>query len=105
MEFIDRKYRVFRYDKDNKVAYTMGISKKKQDGSYEVGYMPIRFKKGTDLKDKTDIIIKEGWLDFYKIENKTKIYYFINKFELASDMDAMKQVSDNFDKVEELPFY
>ena len=105
MELLNKKHRVFRYDKENKVAYTIGISKKQQDGTYETGYLPVRFKKGTDLKDKTDIIIKEGWLDFYKIENKTRLYYFINKFELASDMDAMKQVSDNFDKVEELPFY
>lgn len=54
-----------------------------------------------DEKDKTKIKIKEAWLDFYKADKKTVPYIFINKFEMASDMDAMKQVSD----IEEMPFY
>jgi hypothetical protein len=105
VEFLDKKYRVFRYEHNGKVAYSIGASKKRQDGTYENGFKPIRFKRDIDLKNRTDIIIKEGWEDFYTKDNKTYWYFFINKFELASDMDAMKQVSDNFDKVEELPFY
>lgn len=110
MEFINKKYKVFRYEHNGKVAYSIGASKKKQDGEFEDAYKPVRFRKGVDLKNKTEIIIKEGWEDFSNYTNaegktKTIWYFFINKFELASDMDAMKQVSDNFDKVEELPFY
>ena len=102
MNIIDEKEKtIFRNEYEGKVSYSIGLSKKKEDGSFENGYMPIRFKKGTELKDKTKIKIKEAWLDFYKADKKTVPYIFVNKFEMASDMDAMKQVSD----IEEAPFY
>ena len=102
MNIIDEKEKtIFRNEYEGKISYSIGLSKKKEDGSFENGYMPIRFKKGTELKDKTKIKIKEAWLDFYKADKRTVPYIFINKFEMASDMDAMKQVSD----IEEAPFY
>ena len=102
MNIIDDKQKtVFRNERDDKVFYSIGLSKKKEDGSFEKGYINARFKKDIDLKDKTKIKIKEAWLDFYKADKKTVPYIFINKFEMASDMDAMKQVSD----FEEEPFY
>ena len=105
MELINKEKVIFRKDFNNKASYSTSVSKKKQDGSYENGYIPIAFRKDTHLKDRTKIKILDGWWDFFTINKKTIVYFFINKFELASDMDAMKQVSDNFDKVEELPFY
>lgn len=102
MNIIDEKEKtIFRNEYEGKVSYSIGLSKKKEDGSFENGYMPIRFKKGTELKDKTKIKIKEAWLDFYKADKRTVPYIFVNKFEMASDMDAIKQVTD----VEEMPFY
>ena len=67
-----------------------------QDGSYEKDYFPCRFKKDVDLKNQTKIKIQEAWLDFYKPkgEKKTFRYIFVNKFEMASDFDAIKQVQD-----------
>lgn len=99
MEFINKKLRVYRYEYEGKVAYTVGASKKKQDGTYENGYKPVRFRKDIDLQNKTDIIVKEGWEDFTNYKNKegkekTLWYFFINKFEMASDFDAIKQVQD-----------
>lgn len=94
MEFINKKLRVYRYEHDGKVAYTVGASKKKQDGTYENGYKPVRFRKEIDLQNKTDIIVKEGWEDFFIKDNKTHWYFFINKFEMASDLDAIKQIQD-----------
>lgn len=104
MNIIDDKQKtVFRNERDGKVFYSIGISHKLQDGSYEKDYFPCRFKKDVDLKNQTNIKIQEAWLDFYKPkgEKKTFRYIFVNKFEMASDMDAMKQVSD----FEEEPFY
>lgn len=102
MNIIDeREKTIFRNEYEGKVSYSIGLSKKKEDGTFENGYMPIRFKKGTELKDKTKIKIKEAWLDFYKADKKTIPYIFVNKFEMASDLDAIKQVTD----VEEMPFY
>lgn len=90
----DKEEIIFRYEKDNKVSYAKGMAHKLQDGTWEHGYIPVRFPKGTDLKNKTKIIIKEAWDDFFIKDNKTHPYYFINKFELASDFEAIKQVQD-----------
>lgn len=100
MEFINKKFRVFRYEKDGRVAYTIGASKKNKEGKYDNAYKPVRFRKDVNLANKTEIIIKEGWEDFTNYTDgfgatKTKWYYFINKFEMASDMDAIKQVQDS----------
>ena len=107
MEITSKKEIIFRNDKDGKISYSMGLSKKKEDGSYEKGYIPVRFRKDTGIKNQTKIAIKEAWLDFYKIDKKTKPYIFINKFEMADDLEAMKQVSDNdnFREEDNLPFY
>jgi hypothetical protein len=91
----DREEMIFRKEYNDKVSYSIGLSKKKEDGSYENGYMPVRFRKGTELKDKTKIKIKEAWLDFYKIDKKTIPYVFINKFELPSDAEALRQAMDD----------
>lgn len=98
---------IFRKDKEGKPNYAIGVSKKLQDGNYEKGFIPVRFRKDTELKDRTKIKIKEAWLDFYKIDKKTIPVIFINKFEMADDLEAIKQVSDNdnFREEDNLPFY
>lgn len=94
MEVIDsREQMIFRSERDGKISYAVGLSKKKDDGTYERGFMPVRFRKDTDIKDRTKIKIKEAWLDFYKIDKRTMPYIFINKFDMADDFEAIKQVS------------
>ena len=117
MEVIsNREEMIFRSERDVKVSYAIGLSKKKEDGTYEKGFMPVKFKKGIELKDRTKITIKEAWMDFFKIDKKTIPYIFINKFDMASDFEAIKQVSElpprektrlEQDTVEDnnLPFY
>lgn len=96
MELIsDREEMIFKREQEGRASYSIGLSKKREDGTYENGYMPVRFRKGTELKDKTKIKIKEAWLDFFKIEKKTIPYIFINKFELPSDAEALRQALDN----------
>ena len=90
----DREEIIFRKEFEGKVSYSIGLSEKKEDGSYERGYMPVRFRKGVELKDKTKIKLKEAWLNFFKDNKKTITYIFINKFEMASDYEAIKQVQD-----------
>lgn len=117
MEVIsNREEMIFRNERDGKVSYAIGLSKKKDDGTYERGFMPIKFRKGIELKDRTKIKIEEAWMDFFKIEKKTYPYIFINKFVFQTDFEAIKQVSDreikpndktNFESSEDdnLPFY
>lgn len=90
----DREEIIFRKEFEGKASYSIGLSEKKEDGSYEKGYMPVRFRKGVELKDKTKIKLKEAWLKFFKDNKKTITYIFINKFEMASDYEAIKQVQD-----------
>lgn len=82
MNIIEDKVKVvFRKDINNKASYSIGLSKKKENGEYENGYIPCRFKKDVTLENQTKIKIKSAWLDFYKVEKKTFIYLFINEFE------------------------
>ena len=61
---------VMVFKKDNK--YSIGISKKKQDGSYENAYIKVEFNKDVELEDRTMITIKNAWLSFYNWEYQGK---------------------------------
>lgn len=90
----DREEMIFRKEFEDKVSYSMGLSRKKEDGTFENGYIPVRFRKDTELKNQTKIKIEEAWIDFFKVEKKTIPYIFINKFSLPNDFEAIKQVQD-----------
>lgn len=90
----DREEIIFRRDFENRVSYSVGLTKKKEDGTFENGYIPVRFRKDTELKNQTKIKIEEAWIDFFKVEKKTIPYIFINKFSLPNDFEAIKQVQD-----------
>ena len=98
MEIISNRIdMIFKNEKDGKVSYSIGLSKKKEDGTYENGYMPCRFKKDVQLDDKTKIRIKNAWLDFYKIEKRTLAYIFINEFEKVEEpKKEEKKVEDEW---------
>lgn len=112
---------IFRKEYEGKIFYTMGISHKKQDGSYENGYINVRFPKEANIPDKTRIMIVSGWLDFYLKDKVTVPYIFINKYEIVeenkqdipqnikSEYDGIKLTDEEIDKVFEpsnleLPF-
>lgn len=82
----DKMQMIFRKDYEGRVSYTMGISKKKQDGTYDNAYLPVQFKKGVELENKTNIYIKDAWLTFFKTrEGKPIFYIFINDFNTVSE--------------------
>jgi len=114
----DRKETIFKSERDGRVYYSIGLSKKKQDGSYENGYMNVHFKKDVELDNKARILIKEAWLDFYTKNKQTIPYIFINNFELMGYIEDKQEEKgeqksiDNFEggkdiqiDPEELPFY
>lgn len=110
MNIIEEKEKtIYRNERDGKIAYSIGIAKKKEDGTFENGYIPCRFKKDVELENKTKIKIKNAWLDFYKVEKKTFIYVFINEFEKVENKQEEKAV-DNWGspkdiEPDDLPFY
>jgi len=80
----DKPKTIFKYKtKDGKEFYSIGLSKKKQDGSYENGFISCRFKKDVQLENKTKIQIKSAWIDFYVKDRITNPYIFINEFEIV----------------------
>lgn len=113
MEIIsNRGEMIFKNEKDGKISYSIGLSKKKEDGTYENGYILARFRKDVELDDRTKIKIKSAWLDFFKIEKRTLPYIFINDFEKVENKEEVKEQKnvDNWGSAkdiepDDLPFY
>lgn len=96
----ERQIKVF--NKEGK--YSIGISNKKQDGTYDNAYIPIQFNKGVELENGTDIYIKNAWLSFYKWEyDGKKGTTFIIKCNDFSKVDEVIE-SSHFEDVKEDPF-
>ena len=91
---------IFRKETNGYASYTIGLSNKKQDGSYENGYMRCRFKNGVNIADKTKIIIKEGFISFYKKEQATIPVLFITNFELENK--PKEEVKEEYDPYAEM---
>ena len=81
---LEKMYTVF---KDKYGKYTVGLSRKNQDGSWDKAYFPVRFRKDVELENQTKIYVKDYWFDFNKWEKDGKkgisFYFFINKFEIV----------------------
>lgn len=100
---------IFRRDNEYGSFYSMGMSKKLEDGSYEHGYIDVRFKKDVELDNMTKINIKESWLTFYlKDEGEfktTKLYVFVNDFEIVEE-DNNEETEEQTEIItaDDLPF-
>lgn len=82
----DKMQMIFRKDYEDRTVYTMGMSKKKQDGTYDKAYIPVNFKKGVELENQTNIYIKKAWPSFYKTkEGKPIFYIFISEFNTVHE--------------------
>ena len=112
-EVKERSYMIFRNEKEGKVWYNLGLSKKNQDGSYTRGSIMVRFKTGVELEDKVLIKIKKGWLDFYVKEKRTYPYIFVSEFDKVvpdkkEDDDPFKTFGDKLaftdDENDDFPF-
>jgi hypothetical protein len=66
--------RIFRSEKDNRVSYSMGVSCKLQDGSYQNGYFPVQFKKDVELSNNTEITPTDWNISFYTNNKGEKVY-------------------------------
>lgn len=95
----DKEKTIFRHEVNGKTSYSIGLSHKKQDGTWENGYMICRFPKEADIKDKTKIKIVSAWVDFYVKDKITHPYIFINKYEIVqeSKQDVPQNVKSEYD--------
>lgn len=76
---------IFRRDYNGKPKYALSISKKDTNGNYVNGYINVHFRKNVELKNKTKIRVSDGWLDFYKDNDKTIPTLFINEFKIVKE--------------------
>lgn len=79
----DRDEIIFRQEKDGKRFYSIGLSRKDQNGNYINGYMTAVFKKDVDIPNQTKIKIKDAWLGFNLKDKKTYPHIFINDFVIV----------------------
>jgi len=92
---------IFSKEYQERTFYSMGLNKKKQDGTYENGYMNVVFRKGVVIPNKTKIVIQKAWLDFYIKDKITVPQIFISEFEME------EQIPEGFaamDETDSLPF-
>lgn len=89
---------VFKKEHNGYVFYSVGLSKKNQDGSYTNGYMPCQFKNGVELANQTKIYIKKAWLTFYlkdianSDKKQTMPYIFISEYStIDQTIDKAKE--------------
>lgn len=79
----DKDVMIFRQKKDNKRFYSIGLSRKDQNGNYINGYITAVFKKDVDIANKTKIKIKEAWLGFNVKDKRTYPHIFINDYDIV----------------------
>ena len=95
----DNKVMVFRKDGQYGAMYSLGLSKKGQDGKYQNGYIGCKFKKDAEVADRTNIYIKNAWLTFYLDKDKKTVpYIFINEFTTVEQAIEQAKESDPLDK-------
>lgn len=86
---------IFKNDR----GYSTTISNKKEDGSYENMFIPVNFRKGIELPNKTKINVINGFLSFYKTKDGlAKVKMVITEFE--QEDNGQYEIESN----EDLPF-
>ena len=89
---------IFKNEFNGHSYYKYSQSKKDTDGNYISAYKDCRFRKDVDIQNKTLIKPLEAWESFYKKEDKTYWYTFINKYELVeSNNDDFEIESSEID--------
>lgn len=91
---VGQKIRVFKSTFNDKNYYKFQVTQKNYDGTSAKFYIPLQFKKGVELQNETDIIVK-GFVENLR-ENKADKYnpihcYQINIFEEVENEERMKQ--------------
>lgn len=87
--------------KNEKGNYSMSVSNKQMDGSWINASIPVQFKKGVELENKTKINITDAFLTFWKGQDG-KANFKIMVLEFSQVGDA-KEENTNFSS-DDLPF-
>ena len=81
-----RKIRVFKNTYNDRNYYRVQVKQKNYDNTEDIFYVPLQFKKGVELENQTDIIIKEAYENMRKNpkdEYNQITYLVITDFEIV----------------------
>ena len=99
---VNQKIRVFKTTWNDQNYYKFQVVQKNYDNTQNKFYISLQFKKGVDLPNESDIIVKQFVenLRENKADKYNPIHYYqINKFELCEDEE--RQIQDAFDEYRE----
>lgn len=98
-------YKVWCNEYDGKKKYSASFGSKKQDGNFDNAYMPLKFPRGFDYPNGTEITGK-GFLGFTKYEGKTYWYIVVMEYEVVGNQQLDIDLSDTaFEQAyEDMPF-
>ena len=101
-----KQYTIYEKELNGTKFYRLQLSKKMQDGSYQNGYVDIKFAKCETPVNKTKIYLKNAWWSFYLNKDKHTIPYIVcMEYETAeqvirdSKKDIEKQEAKEEDKL------
>lgn len=110
---VGQKIRVFKTTYNDKNYYKFLVKQKNYDNTDSKFYINLQFKKGVELQNESDIVVK-GFVENLRENKKDPYnpihYYQINNFELVESEEQVKQnaydefrdnLDDNMVKIDE----
>ena len=102
------KYRVFKSTFNDQVFYKIQITQTNYDKTKTKFYQSVNFKRGVELDNETDIIIKEAYENCRKNpkdEYNPIFYLVINDFEIVErkeqiEANALDEFRENLNEIE-----
>ena len=90
---------------DRWYSYNLSVSNKNMNGDWQSASIPIRFRKGIELVNKTRIEVTEGWLTVINYKDRNVVGIFANAFDVLEGASA-EYKRDGFAQLqdEDIPF-
>lgn len=87
------KVTIARKDFDGRPSYSIGFSEKnKDDGTWINSYMPVTFRKGVEMEDKTNINITDSFMKPYKGKTVSGTKIIVMAFEKLENESGFAEV-------------
>lgn len=88
----ERGVKVWRDDKGQYPRYSISYSKKDEDGNWQNAYMEVRFHKGVELENGTEIMILDSFPSFnIGKDGKKYQFWFIKDYERMDGQSKVNQ--------------
>lgn len=91
----DKQFTIYEKEINGVKYYRLQMSKKMQDGSYQNGYIDVKFAKCEPPKNRDRIYLKRAWISFYLSKDKHTIPYVVcMEYETAEQVirDSKKDI-------------